>query len=148
LGEAKVSPFLFGGVESLLYVCLMKLFLDIANKLIEELAKHDIKAYIWHAATTGSVYIRFEDCRVGSVRLGNHDGREKLKYKFNIRNDIGSRHKTWIKDNGIWRYFVLAHKWKEIIPVLIQRYQEVQKWEKTKFNYTIPYFKQKDLEKS
>ena len=119
------------------------MFEDIAKRLITELAAKGINAYIWHSATTGSVYIRFEDVRIGSVRLGDHNGREKLKYKFNIRNDIGRKHKTWVKDDGVWRYYVLAHNWKQIIPVLVDRANEVKKWDKPKFQYTIPYFKQK-----
>lgn len=65
----------------------MKEFEEIAKELIKELDLIGVKSYIWHCATTGSVYVRFEDNRIGSVRLGDHNGKDKLKYKFNIRSD-------------------------------------------------------------
>lgn len=113
----------------------------IANKLITELNSIGIECYIWHLATTGSVYIRFKDNRMCSIRIGTHDGREKLKYKYNIRTDIGGNHKTWVKDENIWRYYVLANNWKEIIPVLQDRYNQIQNWEPSKYKYLIPKFK-------
>ena len=119
------------------------IFEDIANKLVIELKEVNIEAYIWHVATTGSVYIRFNDNRIGSVRLGNHDGREKLKYKFNIRNDMGLKSGKWIKDEDKWRYYIPCEKWKELIPILQKRSEEVKQWEESKFSYTIPNFKRK-----
>lgn len=119
----------------------MNQFEDIANKIIEELAKTDIKAYIWHAATTGSVYIRFEDNRMCSLRIGDHEGRKKLKYKYNLRSDISPRNKGWRKDDEIWRYYLPITLWEEIIPVLIQRHKDIQQWGPSKYKYKIPSFK-------
>lgn len=119
------------------------MFENIAKKIIAELAKNDIEAYIWHAATTGSVYIRFGDQRMGSLRLGDHPGRSKLKYKYNLRSDISNKHKRWLKDKGTWRFYLQLNSWKEIIPVLVDRAKTVKTWPKAKYNYTIPHFKRK-----
>ena len=115
-------------------------FENIANKIIALLAENDIRAYIWCVATTGSVYIRFEDNRMCSIRIGDHNGKEKLKYKYNIRSDV--KKIKWMNDNGIWRLFIPEHKWTEIIPFLIKRHQDIQSWEPSKYQYTIPTFKQ------
>ena len=115
----------------------------IANKIISELSNVGIKAYIWHVANTGSVYIRFDDIRMGSIRLGDHEGRSKLKYKWNVRSDIKGKHKTWVKDGENWRYFVHTSNWKQLIPILVDRYTKAQNWEKSKYTYNIPYHKQK-----
>lgn len=40
--------------------------INIANKLVSELNDLGIGSYVWHAATTGSVYIRFDDNRMGT----------------------------------------------------------------------------------
>lgn len=56
------------------------------SKLLLELK--DLKPYIYHTATTGSIYIKFEDSSYGSLRIGTHPGREKYTYKWNLRSDI------------------------------------------------------------
>lgn len=118
-------------------------FQNIAKKLISNLKDKGIDAYIWHAATTGSVYIRFSDNRMCSVRLGDHQGRSKLKYKYNLRSDISPQHPKWVKDDGVWRFFLPMNKWKDLIPVLVKRHEQVKKWNKSNYGYNIPSFKRK-----
>ena len=113
----------------------------LANKVISELNSLGIECYLWHKATTGSVYIRFKDVRMGSIRIGDHPGRDKLKYKFNLRNDMGLSVGKWIKNGDNWRYYAPFEKWKELIPVLQKRFQDVQTWGPSKYQYTIPSFK-------
>lgn len=119
----------------------MKQFTDIANKIIKNLQVHNIKCYIWHEATTGSVYLRFEDNRMCSIRIGNHSGRDHLKYKYNLRSDIPIKQKRWVKDSGVWRCYIPLNQWKELIPILIERSEQIKTWEESKFSYTIPKFK-------
>ena len=114
---------------------------NVANNLIFELTQLKIGCYIWHIATTDSVYIRFKDNRMGSIRIGDHDGREKLKYKWNLRNDLKPRNCGWKKDDKTWRYYLPLTQWKELIPVLQKRHEEVQIWPESKFEYGIPSFK-------
>jgi len=118
----------------------MSLFQNIASKLIVELGRKEIEAYIWHAATTGSVYIRFQDARMCSIRIGDHEGRSKLKYKYNLRSDMSMGRAKWIKDNGVWRYYLNLSQWKDIIPVLEARKEQVKDWPK-KYEYHVPHFK-------
>ena len=117
------------------------MFSNIADKLISELKAVGIEAYIWHKTATGSVYIRFANNRMCSIRIGDHEGRSKLKYKYNLRSDISSKHKQWVKDDTIWRFYLPVNKWKELIPVLIDRHSKIQGWDSGKYSYIVPSFK-------
>lgn len=116
-------------------------FLNVANKLIAQLKEIGIESYVWHVATTGSVYIRFSDSRMCSVRIGDHNGRDHLKYKYNLRSDINDKHKKWVKDGNAWRFYLPLNRWKDLIPVLVQRHNQIQEWPESKFKYNIPSFK-------
>lgn len=118
-------------------------FKEIADKLISELEKKEIEAYVWHVAKTGSVYIRFSDSRMCSVRLGDHNGRSKLKYKYNLRSDIKPDECGWKKDDGTWRYYLSIKDWRKMVYALEDRHHQIQDWPESKFKYTIPKYKQK-----
>lgn len=45
--------------------------------------------YIYHISNNDSVYIKFQDKRLGSIRISNHSQRNKYKYKWNILVDQG-----------------------------------------------------------
>ena len=113
----------------------------IADKLVEELNANKIRCYIWHRATTGSVYIRFNDQRMGSVRLGDHEGRGKLKYKFNLRSDFPMHYNKWKKDENVWRHYLSIDQWRELIPILNKRKEDVKAYPEAKYEYKIPSFK-------
>ena len=63
-------------------------------------------AYVYNAAFTGSIYIKFDDERVRSLRIATHAGRHKYKYKWNLRTDLEDRHTT--KDRGAIRFYYPA----------------------------------------
>lgn len=114
---------------------------EAADLIVEALNESGVGCYIWHIATTGSIYIRFEDNRIGSVRIGNHQGRSKLKYKYNLRTDLGLNGVKWIKDDNVWRCYIPLLKWDELVKILIDRSEQVKSWPQSKFQYTIPSFK-------
>lgn len=117
---------------------------SIANKIVCELKEANVESYIWHVANTGSVYIRFKDPRMCSIRIGDHNGRDKLKYKYNLRNDLRLKKGKWVKDNNIWRYYSPLEKWRELIPMLVDRKKKLENWEGKKYDYGIPRYKQKE----
>lgn len=41
-----------------------------------------------HVAQSGSVYIEFNDSRLGQLRIGNHAEKEDLGYRWQIRTDV------------------------------------------------------------
>lgn len=114
-----------------------------ADCIVEALNNSNVPCYIWHIATTGSIYIRFEDNRIGSVRIGNHEGRSKLKYKYNLRSDLNLKDVKWVKDENTWRCYLPLFKWDELVKILIERSNQVKSWPQSKFQYTIPKYKLK-----
>jgi len=89
----------------------MKVIDSIANDIIHELKKLNLEPYIYHKAMTGSIYIKFKNNKIGSLRLGDHDGREKYRYRFNVRSDMAGT--NTFEDRGVIRYYAspLDYKW-------------------------------------
>jgi hypothetical protein len=60
-----------------------------------------------HSVTTSSIYCRTPDGR--SLRIGDHKGKEKYSYKWNLGDGYGKGH--WVKEfNKVtkftyWRYY-------------------------------------------
>ena len=62
---------------------------EVTNQLLHLL--EDWEPYIYHKALTGSVYIKFPHWGLGSIRIGDHPGRNKYTYRWrvNIEDNIG-----------------------------------------------------------
>jgi len=118
---------------------------QIANNLLSALNTMGIKCYLWHKASTGSIYIRFDDNRIGSIRVGDHDGIEKYKYKFNVRTDLKYKMPKWVKDGNIWRVYINSSKWRHMVPIIKDRSNEVKKWTLSRYRYKTPSFKVKHV---
>lgn len=64
----------------------MKTTKQIANKVISELS--DLGAYIANESySTNSIYIKFNDERLRSLTIRDHNTIKKYRYKWNIRLD-------------------------------------------------------------
>ena len=113
----------------------------IAKNLINNLHELNIDAYIYHESeTSNSMYIRFKDARIGSVRISDHSSK-KYSYKYEIRTDLEYDGK-WLKTDGKWQFFINARKWKKMIPILQERSEFVQKWKPREY-YTPEHKKNK-----
>ena len=117
----------------------MKSYRQFADQLVNRLNKEGLDAYIWCHATTGSAYIRFKDSRMCSIRVGDHDGREKYKYKYNVRSDVKEFHKH--KDEMTWRYYFPMNAIDKLIEELKLRKEIISTWTEHKYEYGIPSFK-------
>ena len=73
---------------------------NIVETLLRELKS--ISPYIYHVSRWNSVYLKFQDKRLGSVRIGDHSGREKYRYKWNI--EIGGETRIEYHD-GVKRFY-------------------------------------------
>lgn len=60
--------------------------LPLANELMEKLK--DLEPRIHAKAQTGSIYIKFADSRIGALRIGDHPGKPRLRYRWSLRTDI------------------------------------------------------------
>ena len=69
------------------------------------------------AVTTTSFYIKFEDERLRSLRVGDHGGKKKYRYKWNLRLDM-HKYSTTV-NKGVIRYFYPI----EQLPQLIRHMQ-------------------------
>ena len=45
--------------------------------------------YVVKVAETGSIYMKFPHWALGSIRIGNHPGIERYKFKWSVRIDFG-----------------------------------------------------------
>lgn len=54
----------------------------IADNLLQMLSTLD--PYIYYKAATGSIYIKFKCSELGSIRISEHEGRKKYKYRWNL----------------------------------------------------------------
>lgn len=75
--------------------------LDIAHKVVTELL--DLVAHIYKVADSGSVYMKFEQPGVGTLRIGTHHGMLKYRFRWNIRKDIEEFYEE--NDRGVVRYY-------------------------------------------
>jgi len=74
------------------------------EKLREFLRSQGYNTHIYHWAASGSVYLKFDFKKLGSIRIANHNGRTKYRYIFNLREDIEKRYSQ--RDRGIIRYYI------------------------------------------
>lgn len=56
-------------------------------KTIFELLK-PLRPYIYHKSKSNSIYIKFKNASVGSIRIGDHNERKRYSYRWNLRHDI------------------------------------------------------------
>ena len=111
-------------------------FKYIAEQLIEKCKHAGMHPRIWHYATTGSVYIRFDLKKMRSVRIGDHDGREVYRYKYNLRFDLEKNMFYRDLDNGIERFYYAFDRMDQLVDDLAKRHATLlergatAKWEK------------------
>lgn len=61
---------------------------EIAIEIINQLHVHNIRAYIFDVAGTGSVYVHFNEKKLGKLRVGDHKEKKCLGYRWQIRTDL------------------------------------------------------------
>lgn len=75
---------------------------------------YDLGPYIWYRAkTTTSVYIKFNDDRLGSLTIRDHKGIKKCKYRWNLV--IGYNGSPVVKGRGFVRYFYSEFTVRDLI---------------------------------
>ena len=47
-------------------------------------ALEEYGAIKWHTSLNGSMYLKFKDCRLGSIRISDHLSRQRYSYKYDI----------------------------------------------------------------
>jgi len=80
------------------------------NRLLLDLSEY--KPYIYHVSKYDSIYIKFQNEKLRSIRLADHSGREKYKYKWNL-NIVGSQRKE--EDRGVLRFYYPVGKYQDFV---------------------------------
>ena len=57
----------------------------VVDQVVAALAGFGV--YVCNVAATGSSYLKFQRRGIGSIRVGDHAGREKYHYRYNVRLD-------------------------------------------------------------
>ena len=73
------------------------------HEVFETLKVAKLEPYIHVVAASGSCYIKFHYKEMRSLRIGDHGGYSKYRYKWNLRDDIDEYKKVF--DKGVVRYF-------------------------------------------
>ena len=58
---------------------------DIFEQLMKELKP--LGAIKWHTSKTNSIYIKFKDVRLGSIRISDHKGRKQYNYTYKLNEN-------------------------------------------------------------
>ena len=76
--------------------------IEIKNILLKRLKKFG--AIDWHESLNGSCYIKFYDDRLGQCRVGNHDEKGGLGYRWQVRSDIKEKYTSRKKGHNQFIY--------------------------------------------
>lgn len=80
------------------------------DKILKDLVEY--KPYVYHISKYDSIYIKFENEQLRTIRLADHSGRVKYKYKWNL-NIVGS--KLVEDDRGVVRFYYPVGQYQEFI---------------------------------
>ena len=79
------------------------------------------------SVTTNSFYIQFVDPKLRSLRVSDHEGRSKYRYKWNLRLDIKDSYTKL--DNGVTRFY---YSLKELPNMIQHMHNYLQKCKQRK----------------
>jgi len=66
-------------------------------------------------ALTGSTYIKFENPSIGSLRVGDHPGRKKYAYRWNLFLNLPEDQRGMRIDRGLKRWYYDASQLDEFV---------------------------------
>lgn len=87
--------------------------IEVSNNLIEHLKEKGFKIHRYYAKTTRSIYLKLDYGVCCGIRISDHNGKKKYKYKFNlIKQYKGPKE---INDKGYIRLFYDYNNTKELL---------------------------------
>lgn len=87
--------------------------IEVSNKVIEDLKKRGFQINKYYAKTTRSIYLKLDYGVCCGIRISDHKGKKKYKYKFNLIKQYKGPKK--INDKGYIRLFYNYDNTKELI---------------------------------
>ena len=107
--------------------------IEISNKVINDLKQRGFQISRYYAKTTKSIYLKLDYGVCCGIRISDHNGKKKYKYKFNlIKQYKGPKEKI---DRGYLRLYYNYNNTEELI-------EDVQKERKAKiYKYGLSNYK-------
>lgn len=87
--------------------------IKVSNRLIKELRERGFKIHRYYAKTTKSVYLKLDYGLCCGIRISNHNGKKKYRYKFNVIKQYKGPKETI--DRGYVRLFYDYNNIEELI---------------------------------
>ena len=92
---------------------------EVADELCNRLSEFFI-VHKYCATTTKSVYIKLDYGVANSIRVSDHNGIEKYKYKYNIRKDIEEKYEE-MEGTYLRKYYPFKDIGDLVIDVVVDR---------------------------
>lgn len=101
--------------------------IDISNKVIDLLKNKGFKINKYYAKTTKSIYLKLDYGVCCGIRISDHKGKKKYKYKFNlIKGYVGPKE---INDRGYVRLYYNYNNTDELLKdVQNEKKNKIQKY--------------------
>ena len=121
--------------------------IKVSNKVIHILSNKGFKINRYYSRTTRSIYLKLDYGVCGAIRISDHVGKKKYKYKFNlIRNYNDPRE---VKDDGCYRkYYSYQHTNELIEDVEKKKKVKIQKYGLKNYEEYMKENSKRDLYKS
>lgn len=87
------------------------------KNLLKIFNDNDLGAYIYKKAKSGSIYIKFANKDLGSLRIADHEGRSKYRYRWNLRSDLKASYNY--RDRGVVRYYYVWSDLQKLVQDLL-----------------------------
>jgi len=121
--------------------------IEISNKLIKELKEKGFQINKYYAKTTKSIYLKLDYGVCCGIRISDHNGKKKYKYKFNLIKQYNGPKE--IKDRKYIRLFYDYNNTEELIDdVQNERKSKINKYGLNNYKQYMKINSQDDLYKS
>lgn len=98
---------------------------EIANTLRGLLKSKGILTNKVHNAGSGSCYISFHDEEMGQCRVGNHEEKGRLGYRWQIRLDLGEKRVS--KNKGHSQFYYPSNDLESAVNHMVNYYNKIFK---------------------
>ena len=96
--------------------------LEISNKLIDLLKAKGFIISKYYAKTTKSIYLKLDYGVCCGIRISDHNGKKKYKYKFNLLKYYNGPKR--VNDNGFIRLYFSYENINEIVEAVLKEKNE------------------------
>lgn len=119
---------------------------EIFKQIVEELKKYDFIISTYHSCTTNSVYIKLDYGLANGIRIADHRGKKKYKYRYNVMNDLKEDYMAI--DDGFERYYFMPSNIKKmILKIVLYKQSKICKYGIDKYKMYMEKMKQEEVNK-